>query len=268
MHANHILSALSPGERHALTSAGREIELHPGEVLCKARAPAEQIVFPRSGLISLVVELDDGGQVETALIGCRGAVGAAAVFDPQPHFTTAVSRMRGRAWAIPRPKVAEVAQRNPRLRQLLFCYQRFLLAQAQQVAACNARHALRARLASWLLRARHTIESDELLVTQEELRLGLGVQRASVSVAASELAAAGAIETRRGRIAIVDVQKLEAHACACHRTLMQQRDILLSMNDGFAAGAGGALATSPAQEQAAPAKALRRPPSDEQGAIS
>jgi len=267
MQANHILSVLNPDERRALTRAGRDIEFHPGEILCEAGAPAGQIVFPQSGLISLVVELEGGDQVETALVGCRGALGAAAVFDPQPHFATAVARMRGRACVIPREKVAEAAQRNVRLRALLLRFQQFVLAQAQQVAACNARHALRERLASWLLRARFTTESDELLITHDELRLGLGVQRATVSVAAGELAAAGAIETRRGHIAIVDVHKLAGEACACHLTLMERREQLLPVSDGVAAGGRSAVAIPPLPDAPGLAEAPL-PRSDEEDTLS
>ena len=39
------------------------------------------------------------------------------------------------------------------IRQLMFRNEQYLLAQAQQTAACNAKHRIPHRLATWILRA-------------------------------------------------------------------------------------------------------------------
>lgn len=47
----------------------------------------------------------------------------------------------------------------------------------------------------------------------------LGVRRASVSEVAAELATENAIACHRGRITIVDRDRLETIACPCYRTI-------------------------------------------------
>jgi CRP-like cAMP-binding protein len=89
------------------------------------------------------------------------------------------------------------------------------MAQSQQSVACNARHDIPQRLATWLMRARDSLEQNELALTQEFLAQMLGVQRASVSLIAGKLQAEGLIRYRRGRIEIIDEHKLGDRACEC-----------------------------------------------------
>jgi CRP-like cAMP-binding protein len=79
--------------------------------------------------------------------------------------------------------------------------EQLILVQAQQSAACNATHAIDARLARWLLRARDLQGSDDLALTQEFISEMLGVRRTSVSVVANTLQAAGMLSYRRGHTA-------------------------------------------------------------------
>ena len=51
-----------------------------GDVLAQPESPIERLIFPRSGLLSVVVELTDGAQIEAAMIGPGGALGGAAMF--------------------------------------------------------------------------------------------------------------------------------------------------------------------------------------------
>ena len=83
------------------------------------------------------------------------------------------------------------------------------------------------RLCSWLLRAQDVIGRGELLLTQEHLAHMLGVQRASVSMFASQLQEKGFIQYRRGRLHITDSAGLAEHACECHGALRQHRMRLL-----------------------------------------
>jgi CRP-like cAMP-binding protein len=63
------------------------------------------------------------------------------------------------------------------------------------------------------------VDSDELALTQDFLATMLGVRRAGVSEAASELQGKGLIRYQRGRIQIVDRKNLEASACECYKVV-------------------------------------------------
>jgi hypothetical protein len=81
----------------------------------------------------------------------------------------------------------ELAALSADFREVLVAQQQYLLAQARQTAVCNAKHLIGQGLCSWLLRAVDESGGPSLLITQENLAKILGVQRASVSMYASEL---------------------------------------------------------------------------------
>jgi CRP-like cAMP-binding protein len=196
-----------------------------GDLLAQPGTPIQRLVFPRSGLISLVVETSEGDQIEAGIIGRRGMLGGEAVFGAGHHIHTAVAQFSGRAWTLSIEDAKEWAA-APDFRALLFAQQRYLLAQAQQTAACNAKHSISQRLCSWLLRVHDEIGNGELLITQEMLAKMIGVQRASVSMFASQLQENGLVQYRRGRLQIIDTDGLEARACECHKAVREQFDRL------------------------------------------
>jgi DNA-binding transcriptional regulator YhcF (GntR family) len=74
----------------------------------------------------------------------------------------------------------------------------------------------------WLLRARDLSGSDDLPFTQEFLGEMLGVRRTSVTTVAHALQGAGIVEYSRGKIYIVDVERLKESACECYETVKEQ----------------------------------------------
>jgi CRP-like cAMP-binding protein len=86
-----------------------------------------------------------------------------------------------------------------------------------QSTACNAAHRVEQRLARWLLMAHDRVGRNEFPLTQEFVAMMLGVARPTVTIIAGTLQKAGLITYRRGRIAIVDREKLETAACECYR---------------------------------------------------
>lgn len=72
----------------------------------------DQVYFPQSGMVSLLVATGGGGVVETSSIGREGAVGLQCGFGPRLSFTRALvqipgsfsTRPRGSSeWSVPRP---------------------------------------------------------------------------------------------------------------------------------------------------------------------
>jgi hypothetical protein len=59
-----------------------------------------------------------------------------------------------------------------------------LLGQVQQSVACNALHAMEARLCRWLLQTHDCVDGDIIPLTQEFLGQMLGVRRTTVTIAA------------------------------------------------------------------------------------
>jgi CRP-like cAMP-binding protein len=154
-------------------------------------------------------------------------VGGSAAFDNQISLNRAVVQVAGAASALNVNRFRELAQQSESLRAKLARHEQFLLAQAQQSAACNAAHTLEARLSRWLLRCHDLLDSDDIPLTQELLAEMLGVRRTSVTLVASDLQKSGLIHYRRGHIRLLDLEGLRESACECYGTIKAHADRLL-----------------------------------------
>ena len=210
----------------------KAIEFIHGDMLAEAGTPIDRAIFPSSGLLSVVVALKHGDQIEVGTVGVDGAFGGASAFGARLHTSSALAQLPGRAWVISTGDLLERAKASNELRALMFAQEQRLLAQAQQTAACNARHTTTRRLCTWLLRAQEAAGSDKLLVTQESIARMLGVQRASVSVLAGQLQELDLIAYRRGRLQIKDAAGLTERACECYDAVKFRGERLMQQLDG------------------------------------
>jgi CRP-like cAMP-binding protein len=216
---NGILRTFAPKDLAAISERMKRVTLAHGELLGESGAPIEQVVFPLSGMVSVVAELATGERIEVALIGRSGVLGASAIFGARAHISTSFVQAAGSALAVRAAELVDFARQRDQVRNALFRHEQYIMAQSQQSVACNARHDIPQRLATWLMRARDSLEQNELALTQEFLAQMLGVQRASVSLVASKLQDEGLIRYRRGRIEIIDETKLGERACECCGTV-------------------------------------------------
>ena len=226
---NRLLASLPSGVYSALTPHLKIVELKFGDVVAEAGSAIRQVYFPYSGVISLVVELDVGSMIETAMVGHDGVLNAAPALDGKVSLNKGIVQMAGSAGTIEANRLRQLANEFEPLRSLLIRHEQVLFAQSQQSAACNASHTVEARMCRWLLHMRDFAGSDDLMLTQEFLAQMLGVRRPSVSIVASPLQKAGLIKYSRGRIRVLDVKGLKKEACECYGTVKAHYDRLLSV---------------------------------------
>src|SRR5438128_9371301 len=100
---------------------------------------------------ALVAVMQSGATVETATIGRGGVIGASAALGARWTFGRAVVQLPGAAAWLSAAQFHAAANECPAIRDLVVRYNDLLLAQVQQSVACNALHALEARLCRWLL---------------------------------------------------------------------------------------------------------------------
>ena len=212
---NYCLEEISASISDGLDPAGlRNVFLRRGQIIGQPGVPLQAVYFPQAAMVSASVEFSSGSSVGGVLIGSEGVFGAAKIFGIRaPVFTTVVQRA-GTCWLMPISELRRLARGNHQATAALFRYQHFLVAQAQQIAACAAKHDIRERLCSYFLRVMDN--GKEIRTTQEQLACILGVRRTSISMVASELQADGIIRSHRGRIFISDSDRLRDSACECH----------------------------------------------------
>jgi CRP-like cAMP-binding protein len=226
-HPNRLLASLPSASLERILPHLRVRELPFAQVLTEAQSSIDHVYLPHAGVISLVVELQDGEMLETAMVGSDGAVGAASALDGKVSLNKAVVQLAGVASVIKADTIRELALSDDSLRSRLIRHEQVLFAAAQQTAACNASHLVEARLCRWLLRMRD-LAGEDLNVTQEFLGQMLGVRRTSVSLVASTLQNAGLIRYRRGNVRILDVPGVKEVACECYETVRLNYELLLS----------------------------------------
>jgi CRP-like cAMP-binding protein len=225
---NRLLASLPSGVYSALTPHLKIVELKFGDVIAEAGSEIRQVYFPYSGVISLVVELDVGSMIETAMVGHDGVLNAAPALDGKVSLNKGIVQMAGSAGTLEVNRFRRLANELEPFRSLLMRHEQVLLAQSQQSAACNASHTVEARMCRWLLHMRDFAGSDDLMLTQEFLAQMLGVRRPSVSIVASPLQKAGLIKYSRGRIRVLDVKGLKKRACECYDTVKRHSERLFS----------------------------------------
>ncbi len=216
MPENFLLSALPPEIREALdtnmeivTLGLKAYVMRPGELI-------PYVYFPLSGLISVVVNLEDGGTVETLTISNEGFSGIPILLGQMTGSRETFVQVAGDFKRIPTADFVAVLSSDGRLRESLEVYTSYAMRVIEQAAACLAFHSLEARLARWLLSVNDRLPGD-LHLTHEFLGQMLGVYRPSVTLAIGILQEAGLIASRRGVIQILNRELLEKAACECYR---------------------------------------------------
>jgi CRP-like cAMP-binding protein len=221
---NRFLGTLPSDALALLTPHLRTIALERGVMLHDVGEAVEHVYFPHTGMVSLIAVMQSGATVETATIGRSGVIGASAGLGARSTMARAVVQLSGTAAWISGAQFHAAASESQAIRHLVMRYNDLLLAQVQQFVACNALHALEARLSRWLLQTRDCIDDDAIPVTQEFLGQMLGVRRTTVTAAARVLQSAGLIRCRRGHTQIVNRPGLEEIACECYAVVKHNID--------------------------------------------
>ncbi len=222
-HANAFLTSISNNDLAAIQSELKLEQLRQGDMLAEAGQPIEHVYFMHSGMISIVVPLESGEFIEAGVVGPDDVFGGFGAIGAQIHVNTAMVQVSGSASVASAAAIRKAAANSATFSSALAAHEQFLMAQAQQTAACNARHDIPQRLATWLLRVHDRLNEDELNLTQEFLSQMLGVQRASVTIAACDMQARGLISYKRGKIRITNETGLQQAACECYAAVRDQR---------------------------------------------
>jgi CRP-like cAMP-binding protein len=205
-----------------------DVALAIRDTLYRANGPIRHVYFPRSGLISMVIIMKDGGTSEVGVVGNEGMAGVPAFLEADRSPTEVFCQIPGECRRLPAAAFKEEIWRDGPFRTLVQRYTQALLNLVFQSTACNHHHSVDSRCARWLLMTHDRVGADEMPLTQEILAMMLGVRRPSVTVAAGMLQRAGFIRYHRGRLTVLDRAGLEAAACECYRVVRDEFDRLLS----------------------------------------
>ena len=224
---NHLFQALPEESRNRVFPRLELVPLALGQVLYESGNKLQSVYFPTDSIISLLYVMEDGASAEIAVVGNEGMVGVALFMGGETMPNRAVVQSTGFAYKLKGALLKEEFNRSGPLQHLLLRYTQALLTQMAQTAVCNRHHSVHQQLCRWLLLSMDRLSTNTLVMTQELIANMLGVRREGVTEAAGKLQELGLIEYVRGRITVLDRQKLEKAACECYRVVKRETDRLL-----------------------------------------
>ena len=226
--SNRLLAALPEEEYLGLKDDLEFVPLPAGELLYTEHSELRNVHFPVAGVVSILYITEDGEPTEVAIVGNDGLVGLAALLGGRSTPRRALVQIEGHAYRMSAQAALEHFRAGGELQALLLRYVHSLMNQMAQTLVCNRHHTIEQQLCRWLLLSLDRVPSNEVAMTQDLISQMLGVRRAGISEAAKRLQELKLIDYRRGRIAVPDRGKLEAHACECYRIIRAEDERLMT----------------------------------------
>ena len=225
--ANRLLTALPADSLARLQRSLTPVTFATGEVLYQPDQPIDQVYFPLTAVVSLLTVMSDGTPVEAAAIGNQGMVGLPLFLGAGSDIHRAVVQLPGRLLCLPAGDF-RAALADPAVQRIMRQFTLLLLAQLARAGACNTMHPIGQRCARWLLTTHQLVGVDEFPLTHTYLASVLAVRRASVTVAVGAMQQSGMLRYHRGRMHILDRERLEGSACPCYRAIRELTERLLT----------------------------------------
>jgi CRP-like cAMP-binding protein len=239
--ANQLLSRLPECEYQHILPRLQPVALELGAALDNGQDLLDHAYFLTQGVVSALMISTDGSAIEVASIGREGMLGL--VNFPAASSYRLLVQVPGSGLRIHASALLEETCEGSTLRHLLARYQAAFLRQVLQSVACNGLHSIRQRCCRWLLVTRDRVGSDEVPLTHERLALMLGVRRSSVTESLRPLKDEGAIRYTRGKITILDGERLEGLSCECYRLVAEAHERLLRLTPEVMPGAARIVGT-------------------------
>jgi hypothetical protein len=226
---NNLLRALCASDLALLQPLMEEWQGEMGTVLFNPGETVQQVYFPCGpSMISFLVVLENGQSVETALIGREGAVGGIVSQGRLPAYARAEVQFSGLFLRMESAALEHAKLQSLTLRHLFARYADCMVAQIFQAVACNGAHTIEQRAAKWLQAAMVRTGEHEVPLTQEQLAAMLGVGRSYISRVLRSLKQRRVLETKRGRIRVLDADALSRLSCHCDESVKRHFEDVLS----------------------------------------
>ena len=183
------------------------VQTRKGATLFNPGDKIDQILFPLSGICSLVVG-DEPIAIEAGMIGRDGMIGASLLMGVRRLPMRCVVQIEGEALAIAADQFLARLRNSPRSWALLLRYQHYLHLQTTYSLLGTGAGSIEQRVARLLLMLCDRI-GDDIPIIHDVMSTMLHVRRAGVTQALHILEGNGAIRARRGRVSIRSREGLE-----------------------------------------------------------
>lgn len=214
---NNLLNHLRPSDFELLSPHLRQFNAPSNHVLYDPGQTVSTVYFPCGAtLVSFVISTEDGGAVETMLVGREGAVGGIVSQGKLPAYSRIMVQFGGEFLTLPIALVDDLKLKSRSFDSLFARYADCVMAQIFQSTACNAAHSIEQRAAKWIVAAIERTNDNKVPLTHDRLAAMLGVGRSYISRVIGELKRDGILAVKRGYLQIERRDKLEQRSCGCN----------------------------------------------------
>ncbi len=210
LQCNLLLGSLAPSDLALLQPHLIRVPIEREQVLVERDRPIAHVYFLEGGIASVVSVMPDSGRTEVGIFGREGLSGIDVLLGSDRSPNETFMQVDGTfALRIAADDLRQATSQSPSLNALLLSYVQSFLVQLAHCAVANAHSPLEARLARWLLMCHDRVDDDDILLTHEFMSMMISAQRTGVTVTLHNLEGAGMIRSHRGRVTILDRQKLQ-----------------------------------------------------------
>src|SRR5918911_229744 len=208
---NALFAGLGEEAILAIAALCTKRQLESGEVLFQKGDKGDALYGVRRGRVRIETGTAGGGRLALNVLGPGDLFGEIALFDGQPRTADAIAAEPSELFMVRRSDFLGFLEREPRItiRLLeLLCQRIRWVSDRMEEAVLLPLHA---RLARRLCALADDFGS-EVHISQEELGVYVGAARESVNRQLQEWRRAGIIDLGRGRISLLDMERLSAAA--------------------------------------------------------
>jgi CRP-like cAMP-binding protein len=217
---NDLLRGLSAPDYGHISPHLEIVSLAAGEVLYNPGDDVNTVYFPCEGsAICLVVAIEDGHEVDVALIGREGAAGGIVSHGRLPAFSRIEVRLEGSFARLPVSRIQAAKDKSSTFTNAFARYSDCLLAQILQGSACNAAHSIEQRTAKWILAAMDRTGGQTIPFSHAQLAAMLGVGRTYATRIIRDFSAKSILRTGRMELQVLDRAALRAKSCNCNEAV-------------------------------------------------
>ena len=231
---NRLLSLLPPAEFAVIQPHLDPVSFEVGTLLARSGDTMRTCFFPNTGMVSLLCATEQGRSIEAGFVGFEGMVGVPVILGKNEMPYDALVQAATSGFTVDAPIVLNLFKRCGVFHDAVLRFTYVILKQMSQTCVCNHYHTIEARLCRWLTVMCERSGNRHLKLTQEFLAHMLGVQRTSIGMIATTLQKTGAIRYARGRVEIVDLERLRSAACDCYKIVREECALFLA-DDNFRA---------------------------------
>ena len=214
--SNRLLSVLPKEEFVQFQPHLKTCSFKLGQIIYNEGDPINNVYFPKYGMISLLSMTQSGNTVEVGYTSEEGMVGLPIILGRNEMPYQAMAQSKVECLYVETEVIIKLFSELKVFHDVTLRYVFALMKQLSQTGVCNHFHTIETRLCRWLLIMSNNSKSDTMQLTQEFLAHMLGVQRTSIGFVAGALQTAGIIRYQRGKLEILDIERLKECACECY----------------------------------------------------